>query len=118
MKLIYGFIFRNGRFWWGKVAASTIIGAIAFGAGAGRSELAGEWVLFAEIGAGLGFLAALFLIAKDISEGIDIDDETGTPVRVPPAWGRALMNVAVVGGLAVLMVVLWIVGGAMSKAGK
>jgi hypothetical protein len=116
MKLLFALIFSNSRFWWGKLAAATLIGAVAFGWFALRSEHAEmHWLKFMEMGGAIGFLAALFLMAKDISEGVEIDDDTGTRTKVPPKYGSVLQLVAFLGILVVILVGLWILGDVMRQ---
>src|SRR5687767_9318845 len=93
---ILRFIFANGRGWLGKLAASTIIGGIVCGGFALTSrEYVQEWDSFTAIGATMGFFAALILISRDIAEGIEVDDETGTRrIARSSGWGVVLMLIS------------------------
>jgi hypothetical protein len=107
MNLLYRVIFRNGHWWWGKVAAGAMIGAIALGKSAHVAKepyIAKNWITFGAVGGTIGLMASLILIAKDISRGIEIHDEKSTPTRVPPWWGRALLAFSITGTLAAIVV--------------
>jgi hypothetical protein len=108
---IYRFIFRHGRGWTGKLSGCTIIGGLTMGLaslGAHEPSVKAEWTSWAMAGGAMGFFAALILIARDLRNGVDIDDERRARVRVPSAWASVLFVAAMLGTFVTLVVgCLW-----------
>jgi hypothetical protein len=107
MRRLYRFIFDNSRWWWGKMAASTVIGMIIGAKSAHASNepsIAQNWPMAAMIGAAVGFAASFFLMLNDYRKGLAVDDQTGESSLEKPRWSMLWMILGVVGICVLVMV--------------
>jgi hypothetical protein len=118
MKPIFEFLLRNGGGWWGKLAACTMIGGLLFGVGAlveGEKAIAIHWGNWAELGAGLGFMSGLILIARDLRLGVNTEDGSRTRAGAASLWATLLFVVAIIGALTVIVVGILMFDSVMKK---
>jgi hypothetical protein len=104
---IFQFIFRHGRGRIGKLSGCTIIGGLVMGVaslGSGDALFVAQWTSFAMLGAAIGFVAAVILVARDFWGGVDVDDGMRVPVRIPPGWASLLFVAAILAAIGTAIV--------------
>ena len=108
MKQFYQFIFDRAGGWWGKLAASMLIGWILGAKGAhsaGDPWVSSHWQQFGFGGAVVGLVGALFLVLNDFRQRVNVDGPPDAAIPSKPRWSGMAMVLC-----AVALIILIVIG--------